>query len=217
MREWWGEELLYEACDLGADFLELTRHVALFFAEPAEFGVATVWRWCALGHVATVGGGPVVGERVRYDGCVGRWTARVAAGRDRRPCRTPGRRTAEGRDGGAPRRRLDLTTRTVKVEASVPEMRTGELVTGRPKSGADARVVTLPEIIVGDLARHLQRFGEPEHGGLVFVGEKGDSVARSVYGNMDGYRSGRIGMIAHATGVQGGALARTLPAHSVCR
>lgn len=52
-------------------------------------------------------------------------------------------------------------------------MRTGKLVTGRPKSDAGARVVTLPEVIVGDLAWHLQRFSEPEHDGLVFVGEKG--------------------------------------------
>ncbi len=37
-----GEELLYEACDLGADFSKLKGHVALFFDEPAEFGVATV-------------------------------------------------------------------------------------------------------------------------------------------------------------------------------
>ncbi|GIH91169.1 hypothetical protein Psi01_17990 [Planobispora siamensis] len=40
---------------------------------------------------------PVVGALVGYGGCAGRWTARVAAGRDRRPRRTPGRRAAEGR------------------------------------------------------------------------------------------------------------------------
>ncbi|MFI6797171.1 tyrosine-type recombinase/integrase [Streptosporangium canum] len=76
-------------------------------------------------------------------------------------------------------RNLDLTARTVKIEASVSEMRTGELVTGRPKSDAGARVVTLPEIIVGDLAWRLQRFSEPEHDGLVFVGEKGAQLRRS--------------------------------------
>ncbi|MEV0419351.1 hypothetical protein [Streptosporangium canum] len=37
-----GEELLYEVRDFGTDFLEPTGYVALFFAEPAEFGVATV-------------------------------------------------------------------------------------------------------------------------------------------------------------------------------
>ncbi|WP_329089564.1 hypothetical protein [Streptosporangium sp. NBC_01469] len=50
------------------------------------------------------------------------------------------------------RHNLDLTARTVKLKASVSEMRMGKLVTGRPKSDAGARVVTLPEIIVGDLS-----------------------------------------------------------------
>ncbi|MCW2878442.1 MAG: integrase [Sphaerisporangium sp.] len=45
----------------------------------------------------------------------------------------------------------DLDARTVKIEASVSEMKTGELVTGQPKSDAGARVVALPEIIIGDL------------------------------------------------------------------
>lgn len=43
------------------------------------------------------GGGPVIGEGIGYGGRAGRWTARVAAGRDRRPRRTPGRRAVEGR------------------------------------------------------------------------------------------------------------------------
>lgn len=77
------------------------------------------------------------------------------------------------------RHNLDLKARTVKIEASVLEMRTRKLVTGRPKSDAGARVVTLPEIIISDLAWHLQRFSEPEHDGLVFVGEKGAQLRRS--------------------------------------
>ncbi|MEW9528772.1 hypothetical protein [Microbispora sp. NPDC049125] len=39
-------------------------------------------------------------------------------------------------------------------------MKTGELITGRPKSDAGARVVTLTEIIVDDLVWHLQRFAK---------------------------------------------------------
>ncbi len=65
---------------------------------------------------------------------------------------------------------LDLDARTVRIEASVAEMKTGELITGRPKSDAGTRVVTLPEIIVGDLTWHLQRFSEPAPDGLVLVG-----------------------------------------------
>jgi integrase len=40
-------------------------------------------------------------------------------------------------------------------------------------------VVTLPEVIIGDLAWHLQRFSEPAPDGLVFVGEKGAQLRRS--------------------------------------
>ncbi|WP_203980877.1 tyrosine-type recombinase/integrase [Planotetraspora silvatica] len=58
-------------------------------------------------------------------------------------------------------------------------MKTGELITGRPKSDAGARVVALPEVIIGDLAWHLQRFSKQAPDGLVFVGEKGAQLRRS--------------------------------------
>ncbi|GHE30310.1 putative prophage phiRv2 integrase [Streptosporangium violaceochromogenes] len=74
---------------------------------------------------------------------------------------------------------LDLDARTVRVEASVAEMKTGELITGRPKSDAGTRVVTLPEVVIGDLTWHLQRFSGPAPDGLVFVGEKGAQLRRS--------------------------------------
>lgn len=74
---------------------------------------------------------------------------------------------------------LDLDARTVRVDASVSEMRTGELITGRPKSDAGVRVVALPEIVIGDLAWHLQRFSEAGPDGLVFVGEHGAQLRRS--------------------------------------
>lgn len=77
------------------------------------------------------------------------------------------------------RHHLDLEARTVRIEASVSEMKTGELITGRPKSDAGVRVVTLPEVIIGDLAWHLQRFSEQGPDGLVFVGEKGAQLRRS--------------------------------------
>ncbi|MEV4249147.1 site-specific integrase [Streptosporangium canum] len=80
---------------------------------------------------------------------------------------------------GLRRFNLDLNARTVKIEASVSEMKTGKLVTGRPKTDAGVRVVALPEIITGDLSWHLQRFSESEPDGLVFVGEKGAQLRRS--------------------------------------
>ncbi|MEU9890916.1 tyrosine-type recombinase/integrase [Sphaerisporangium sp. NPDC051011] len=74
---------------------------------------------------------------------------------------------------------LDLDARTVRIDASVSEMKTGELVTGAPKSDAGVRVVNLPEIIIGDLSWHLQRFSEQGHDGLAFVGEHGAQLRRS--------------------------------------
>lgn len=79
------------------------------------------------------------------------------------------------------RNNLDLEARTVKIDASVSEMKTGELITGRPKTDAGVRVVTLPEIIIGDLTWHLQRFSEGEPDGLVFVEEKGAQLRRSAF------------------------------------
>lgn len=40
-------------------------------------------------------------------------------------------------------------------------------------------MVALPEIIIGDLTWHLQRFSEGESDGLVFVGEHGAQLRRS--------------------------------------
>ncbi|MEU5867129.1 tyrosine-type recombinase/integrase [Nonomuraea sp. NPDC047529] len=77
------------------------------------------------------------------------------------------------------RHNVDLEARTVRIEASVSEMRTGELVTGRPKTDAGVRVVTLPEVVMGDLKWHLQRFSEEKPDGLVFVGEQGAQLRRS--------------------------------------
>ncbi|MEU7862087.1 hypothetical protein [Nonomuraea sp. NPDC049141] len=50
------------------------------------------------------------------------------------------------------RHTLDLDARRVRIEESVSEMKTGELVTGRPKTDAGVRVVSLPEVIISDLA-----------------------------------------------------------------
>ncbi|MEV4397013.1 site-specific integrase [Nonomuraea sp. NPDC049607] len=77
------------------------------------------------------------------------------------------------------RHNVDLEARTVRIEASVSEMRTGELVTGRPRTDAGVRVVTLQEVVMGDLEWHLQRFSEEKPDGLVFVGEQGAQLRRS--------------------------------------
>lgn len=71
------------------------------------------------------GGGPVAGESIGYGGCAGRWTARGAAGRDRRPRRTPGRRAAEGRvrrRGAPPLDSYKNNSASFTYVASLPHM-----------------------------------------------------------------------------------------------
>jgi integrase len=82
------------------------------------------------------------------------------------------------------RHNLDLDARTVKIAESVSELRTGKLITGQPKSDAGSRVIALPEVIIDDLAWHLQRFSEREERGLVFVGEQGAQLRRSNFSHI---------------------------------
>lgn len=78
------------------------------------------------------------------------------------------------------RRNIDLEERTVAVEASVAELDDGSRVLGSPKSDAGRRAVAIPEPLIPYLRWHLQRFAEPGTDGLVFVGEKGAPLRRSI-------------------------------------
>jgi hypothetical protein len=53
------------------------------------------------------------------------------------------------------------------------------LVTGKPKSEASIRKVVLPELIIPELARHLETFAGQGPDGFVFVGVKGGQLRRS--------------------------------------
>jgi integrase len=55
----------------------------------------------------------------------------------------------------------------------------GQLVKGTPKSRASIRTVVLPELIVPELRRHLDRFAGDGPDGFVFVGVKGGQLTRS--------------------------------------
>jgi integrase len=76
------------------------------------------------------------------------------------------------------RRHVDMTRRTVRVEASVSEV-AGALVMGPPKSAAGVRTIAIPEAIVADLRTHLSKYAEPGPDGHVFTGAKGATVRRS--------------------------------------
>jgi integrase len=76
------------------------------------------------------------------------------------------------------RRHVDLTRRTVRVEASVSEVG-GALVIGAPKSAAGVRTIAIPEAIVEDVRIHLSKYAELGPDGRVFTGPKGATVRRS--------------------------------------
>jgi len=82
-----------------------------------------------------------------------------------------------GELAGLRRQNLDLDNRTVRITETVHEL--GQLVKGKPKSAASVRKVTLPELIMPDLRRHLDKYAAPGADGFVFVGAKGAQLRRS--------------------------------------
>src|SRR5260221_3320323 len=82
-----------------------------------------------------------------------------------------------GELAGLRRRNLDLDNQSVRVTETVYEL--GQLVKGKPKSEATVRKVTLPELIIADLRRHLEMYTALGPDGLVFVGAKGAQLRRS--------------------------------------
>ncbi|MGO9298673.1 MAG: tyrosine-type recombinase/integrase [Streptosporangiaceae bacterium] len=76
------------------------------------------------------------------------------------------------------RRHLDLTSGTLRVEASVVELVDGSLITGPPKSEAGKRTVTVPAFVLPDIAAHLDRYTAPGDDSLIFTGPKGAPLRR---------------------------------------
>lgn len=87
-----------------------------------------------------------------------------------------------GELAGLRRRHLDVEARTVRVRETVSDV--GGLYKGKPKSKAGYRTVSLPELIVPDLRRHLDEFAAPGPNGFVFVGVRGNQLRR---GNFSKY------------------------------
>src|SRR5690606_21307213 len=94
------------------------------------------------------------------------------AGRDRPPGRTPGRRAGRGPGyGGAPRRRLDA--RTVTIREQLLELDNGEMRLCPPKSRAGRRTVSIPAVIIPVLAEHLAAYVDEADDAFVFLGKRG--------------------------------------------
>ncbi|OOC56408.1 MULTISPECIES: tyrosine-type recombinase/integrase [Nocardiopsis] len=87
-----------------------------------------------------------------------------------------------GELAGLRRRHLDLDKRTVTVRETVSDV--GGLYKGKPKSRAGHRTVSLPELVVPDLRRHLDEYSAPGPDGFVFVGVRGNQLRR---GNFSKY------------------------------
>jgi integrase len=72
---------------------------------------------------------------------------------------------------------LDLLRRRVHVRATSVEVN-GMLMEGETKGGRP-RVVTLPEFVVDELARHIEAFGTPDPASRVFTHELGSTIRQS--------------------------------------
>jgi integrase len=83
---------------------------------------------------------------------------------------------------GLERRDVDLARGTVRVERTVYELHTGELVCGPTKNG-DPRTVHFPEPAVACLEEHLRRFVGPESHAPLFTGRTGERLRASSFWN----------------------------------
>jgi integrase len=84
-----------------------------------------------------------------------------------------------GELAGLRRDHLDLDAYEVRITETLVQPDKGGLITEPPKSRAGKRTLTFPAEIVPDLRRHLERYAEPGHRGLVFIGPKGGRIRRS--------------------------------------
>jgi hypothetical protein len=67
----------------------------------------------------------------------------------------------------------------VRIEAAVVELTNGALVTGPPKSASGVRWVSIPSILLSDVAEHLEQFTGTADDQLVFTGSNGAQLRRS--------------------------------------
>lgn len=88
---------------------------------------------------------------------------------------------------GLQRRHVDILHKRVIVEQQLERVSkdTAEHLGietsrfGRPKTDAGYRTLAIPEPLVAELERHLEKFSQPGPDGLVFVGKLGAPLART--------------------------------------
>ena len=79
--------------------------------------------------------------------------------------------------------RVDLLHKTVTVAVDLDELDGGHLQVGRAKSDASRRTVSIPDVIVPELERHLGAYSGAGATGYVFVGPQGGLLRRSNFRN----------------------------------
>ncbi|WP_026412712.1 tyrosine-type recombinase/integrase [Actinomadura oligospora] len=83
---------------------------------------------------------------------------------------------------------LDLESRTVRVRAAYVEQANGKMLLGPPKSRAGVRTVTIPDAIIPDLTKHLEKFTKEPADALIFTGVKGGPMRRSGFNKVTRWR-----------------------------
>jgi integrase len=89
---------------------------------------------------------------------------------------------------------VDVEAGTLVVRAGVVELKTGQLVTGPPKSEAGNRVLSIPDFLLEDVAEHLATFTGPGPAALVFTGPKGAQLRRSNFSRQWNAATGKAGL-----------------------
>jgi integrase len=79
------------------------------------------------------------------------------------------------------RDRLDILHKTVHVVEQYQELSSGQLVLGPPKTDAGRRTVTIPDVLITDLEKHLATYSGPAPNGLVFCGTLHQPLHRKTF------------------------------------
>ncbi|WP_285702745.1 site-specific integrase [Microtetraspora sp. NBRC 16547] len=77
------------------------------------------------------------------------------------------------------RKNVDAVAGTIRVTGTTTELKDGSVTIGPPKSEAGKRIVSVPELLLPDLAAHLNSYAEKGDEGLVFIGPKGAQLRRA--------------------------------------
>ncbi|HEX3394347.1 MAG TPA: tyrosine-type recombinase/integrase, partial [Acidimicrobiales bacterium] len=76
---------------------------------------------------------------------------------------------------------VDVEHASVRVDQQALELKSGQRLTGPPKTDAGRRIVALPQQVVDELEAHLDRWTATEAGALLFTDADGEPLSRRVW------------------------------------